>query len=87
MQETSVRPLRIIAGDIRTSWKTLNTAGYAAKPYVDAMAELDSINDQYFMDSARSIVQYFLGNATSWRGVEARRIKAELKALLALPRG
>ena len=28
------------------------------------------------------IVRYFLSNATTWRGEDARRIKAELKALL-----
>lgn len=29
----------------------------------------------------RSIVLYFLSNATTWRGDDARRIKAELKKL------
>jgi hypothetical protein len=34
-------------------------------------------------DSAESIVAYFLSNAATWRGADARRIKAELKALAA----
>jgi hypothetical protein len=31
------------------------------------------------MDDAKSIVSYFLCNATTWRGEDARRIKKELK--------
>ena len=33
-------------------------------------------------DDGGSIVLYFLSNATTWRGEDARRIKAELKSLL-----
>jgi hypothetical protein len=33
-------------------------------------------------DSARSVVLYFLSNASSWRGDVAKRVKAELKAHL-----
>ncbi len=76
--KTEPRPLSTIARDIRADWKQVN---YAAKPYLDAMLQLDSINDAYYSDSARSIVIYFLGNASSWRGGIAKRIKAELKAL------
>jgi hypothetical protein len=45
------------------------------------MATLDSINDMYMFDTAKSIVLYFLGNASTWRGETAKRIKAELKAM------
>ena len=45
------------------------------------MATLDSINDNYMFDSGRSIVLYFLGNAQTWKGETAKRIKAELKAM------
>lgn len=73
------RPLSAIAVEIRRDWKNVN---YAAKPYLDAMSTLDSINDNYFMDSAASIVRYFLANASTWRGETAKRIKLELKAML-----
>jgi hypothetical protein len=73
------RPLREIAADIRAHWPKVN---YAAVPYLEAMETLDSINDFYFQDSGRSIVQYFLGNAAAFRGEDAKRIKAELKALV-----
>ena len=74
-----MRSLSAITRDIRADWQPVN---YAAKPYLDAMSGLDSINDQYIYDSGRSIVLYFLSNASSWRGDKARTIKAELKALL-----
>lgn len=47
------------------------------------MSDLSSIDDNYMFDSAKSIVLYFLANAQSWRGEVARRIKAELKAMVA----
>jgi len=74
----ATRPLYIIAAEIRKTWNPVN---FAAKPYLQAMLSLDSINDKYGCDSARSIVSYFLANAGTWRGDEARRIKAELKAM------
>jgi len=73
-----MRPLYEIAAEIRRDWKKVN---YAAKPYLDAMGSLTSIKDNYFMDSGKSIVLYFLSNAASWRGEVAKRIKAELKAM------
>ena len=72
------RPISAIARDIRRDWKNVN---YAARPYLDAMFSLETINDKYGYDSAKSIVAYFLGNAGSWRGETAKSIKAELKAL------
>jgi hypothetical protein len=36
----------------------------------------------YGADDARGIVMYFLANAGTWRGENARRIKAELKGML-----
>jgi hypothetical protein len=72
------RPISAIARDIARDWTKPN---FAARPYLDAMHSLDSITDSYYSDSARYVVAYFLGNASSWRGDVARRIKAELKAL------
>ena len=75
---TTTRPLYEIAREIKNDWKNVY---FGAKPYLDAMATLDSINDMYMFDSAKSIVLYFLGNASTWRGETAKRIKAELKAM------
>ena len=76
--KTETRPIYAIAREIRRTWKKVN---YAAVPYLDAMGDLGSVQDNYFADSGKSIVLYFLSNASSWRGDDARRIKAELKAM------
>ena len=73
------RPLYEIAGEIRKDWGS--KVNYAAKPYLEAMECLHSTSDKYGMDSAKSIVLYFLSNASTWRGDTAKRIKAELKAM------
>ena len=73
------RPLYTIAADIRSDWKNVSRH---AKPYLDAMQQLNSIDDNFILDSARSIVRYFLSNARSWRGEKAREIKAELNAMV-----
>jgi len=75
---TEKRSIRSIALDIRREWAKVN---YAAKPYLEAMLELNSINDKYYEDSAKSVVLYFLSNAASFRGERAKALKAELKAL------
>lgn len=79
LQSSSVRSLSTIAADIRRHWPKVY---FGAVPYLDAMSSLDSITDNYYYDSAESIVLYFLSNATTWKGYDARRIKAELKSML-----
>jgi hypothetical protein len=74
-----MRPLYTIAREIRADWKKVSP--YAA-PYLQAMSYLNSVDDNYILDSGRSIVSYFLANAGSWRGETAKRIKAELKAMV-----
>jgi hypothetical protein len=76
---TATRPLSVIARDIRATWPKVY---FGAVPYLQAMAQLGSINDKYYEDSARSVVNYFLANAGTWRGDDARRIKAELKSMV-----
>lgn len=72
------RSIREIALEISRVWKNVF---YGAVPYLKAMHQLNSIQDQYMNDSGKSIVLYFLSNAANWRGEDARRIKAELKSL------
>ena len=73
------RPLRVIAEDIKQSWKNIY---FAAVPYVDALEFLNRIEDTYIVGNGVSIVEGFLANAGSFRGEDARRIKAELKVIL-----
>lgn len=74
-----MRPIYEIAREIRKTWTKVSPY---AEPYLEAMASLNSINDNYYFDSGKSVVLYFLSNANGWRGEDARRIKAELKAML-----
>ncbi len=73
------RPLHAIARDIRANWPKVY---FGAVPYLEAMSQLSTIDDQYGADSAASIVRYFLANASTWRGPVAKVIKAELKAMV-----
>ena len=74
-----VRSIFVIAEEIEKDWKPVN---YAARPYLTAMHELVSITDDYYEDSALSVVSYFLANARTWRGETARRIKKELNGMI-----
>lgn len=73
------RPLYEIAREIRKTWTKVSPY---AEPYLEAMESLNTINDNYYFDSGKSVVLYFLSNASTWRGEDARRIKAELKQML-----
>lgn len=75
------RTLTEIADDIYHTWGPKKIY-YAARPYVEAMATLDSITDYYLNDTGEDIVRRFLTNATYWRGTDARRIKLELRSML-----
>lgn len=74
------RPLSVIAREIYQDWGS--KVNFAAKPYLEAMLSLNSIDDMYMFDSARSVVLYFLSNAKSWKGPKAKEIKKELKDML-----
>lgn len=74
-----LRSLSTIAQEVRKTWPKVY---FGAVPYLDAMGSLNSIEDNYYADSAREVVLYFLANANTWRGEDARRIKAELKSIL-----
>ena len=74
-----MRPLNEIAKEIVNDW---TKPYFGASPYLDAMLTLNSIDDNYYMDSGDSIVRYFLANAQTWRGEVARRVKKELNSLI-----
>jgi len=75
----SLRGLREIALEVLKDW---SSPYFGAVPYLDAMLQLDGIDEDFGSDSGRSIVHYFLVNATTWRGDVARRVKAELRGML-----
>ena len=74
-----MRPIYIIALEIYEDWKK---PWFGAVPYLQAMLDLKSSEDNYGHDSGKSIVAYFLSNAATWRGENARRIKKELNSIL-----
>jgi hypothetical protein len=77
MAET--RPLHAIADEIIREWPKVSPY---AEPYLDAMRTLGSVHNNYGADSGKSIVLYFLSNASGWRGEAAKRIKAELRGMV-----
>ena len=68
-----------IATEIRSDWKK---PYFGAVPYLEAMYSLETVHDNFYNDSAKSVILYFLSNASTWRGETAKRVKAELKAML-----
>ena len=79
MNPDAPRPIHQIAMDISLKW---DNPYFAAVPYLQAMHCIQNIDDMYGLDKARSVVVYFLSNATTFRGEDARRLKAELKDIL-----
>jgi len=75
-----IRSIEVISNEIRKDWGA--KVNYAARPYLNAMSGLNSISDNYGQDSAKSIIAYFLSNASTWRGETAKRIKTELNKMI-----
>lgn len=75
------RTFQRIAKDIKSTW--LNVY-FGAVPYLEALLELDTSNPSapYYCETAGDIVRYFLANAQTFRGADAKRLKAELKSML-----
>ena len=79
---TTTRTLADIAAEIRSDYTA--RSNYAALPYLDVMdwvhtADLDA---SPYADDNRTLVLYLLSNLAGWHGNTARRVKAELKAML-----
>ena len=68
-----------IAHAIAKDW--INVNPYAVD-YLNAMKQIRSVKDSYYAESAHSVILYFLANAGTYRGENARTYKALLKDLL-----
>ena len=73
------RQVNTIANEILSIWKK---PYFGAIPYLNAMQNLHTINDMYMYDDGKSIVRYFLANASTFKGEDAKRLKLELKSML-----
>ena len=74
------REIHEIAREIKEDWGA--KVNYGAKPYLDAMLQLRTIDDMFYEDTAKSVVAYFLSNARTWRGEVAKRVKKELNQMI-----
>jgi hypothetical protein len=79
IMKRETRTLSTIAQEIMSDWKNVSID---ARGYLQAMCELESIRENYYLDSGREIVARFLANAGTWKGDNARRIKRELDGML-----
>lgn len=78
------RPIHEIAQEIALDHRQQGRQVYfGAVPYLEAARSLNSMTDSYGLDSAESILIYLLSNLGTWKGETARRVKAEIKAMLA----
>ena len=70
-----------MARDIKSTW--LNVY-FGAVPYLEALLTLDTTDPEalYGVETAGDITRYFLANAQTFRGADAKQLKAELKSML-----
>lgn len=78
------RTFAAIAREIKQVWGP--KVYFSARPYLEAMLTLETTdpNAPYLYKDANTIVRYFLCNAATFRGEDARRLKAELKSMIGL---
>lgn len=75
----ATRQINEIANEIKQKWAK---PYFGAVPYLNAMRSLETKNSKYGDDSAVSVVNYFLANAQTFKGDDAKRLKLELKAAI-----
>ena len=75
------RTFSAIAAEIKKLWPK---PYFGAVPYIMALLECDTVepDDRYMFEDVRTQVNYLLANMQTFRGPDARRIKAELKSML-----
>lgn len=78
------RTIKAIVADITTTWgaEKIRTTGYAARPYLEALADIETAEETYGDEKAEHLVRYLLSNLTQFKGQQARVLKEELRAHL-----
>ena len=76
-----MRTFSEVAREIRAKW---SKPYFGAVPYLDALEQVNSSdkNAPYMFEQVKDIVPYLLCNMTTFRGADARRLKAELKEMI-----
>jgi hypothetical protein len=82
LDDYSNKTIAELAMNISKDWSKNGKINNAAKPYIQAMYSLRSIEDTFYLDTGTMIVSYFLSNASSWKGKIAKAIKQELRKRL-----
>ncbi len=83
-EELKGMTISAIARVIQRDWTKPNAKGkrgtvyFGAVPYLDAMKCVDNLSDRYGCEDGENQVRYFLANAQTYRGEQAKLIKAEL---------
>lgn len=72
-------PLSDLAKIIRNDWGDVSPY---AEPYLEAMTQLQDIDESYGLDSGASVVGYLVSNVKGWKGEKAREIKKYLRKIL-----
>ena len=80
-KDFSKMKLSQIADVIISNWR--DDISPRAWPYVEAMMNLDTMDDVYGSAPASSIVTHFLVNAGNWKTETAKKVKKVLRKMLA----
>ena len=75
------RMICTIAKEIQKAWPNVN---HYAAPYLNAMLTLYSIESTYGADDARTIISYFLANASTFR-VNLQCFQVNVRCIICLP--
>lgn len=76
-----MRTFSEVAREIRAKW---SKPYFGAVPYLDALEQVHTSdkNAPYMVEQVKDIVPYLLCNMTTFRGADAKRLKAELKEMI-----
>ena len=74
------RALSVIAAEIKKDWATPT---FTAGTYLHSMHFMNDVEERNSGQDGCTIVRGFLKNASLWKGPVARRVKRELKELIA----
>lgn len=79
----ALRPLSTVAREAARLINALpdtHMAKWAGMTQIGPLTTVSDSDTHYYEDRVDHVIAYALGNLSSWRGEDARRIKAELKA-------
>lgn len=77
------RTIKAIVADISSEWgEKVHTVGYAAKPYLDALSNVETTGETYGAENGEHLLRYLLSNLTQFKGQRARELKEELRGHL-----